>query len=87
MARWLRRKSDGVIYGWHEVLSKQSELEEVSEEEAWPERYADLPPGQKEIQLAKALLNDNLGKGLDVPLTDPDSDLPIRKDASKKLKT
>lgn len=86
MARWLRRKSDGVIYGWHEILAKFPELEEISEEEAWPERYAAMPPEQKAVQLAKATLNENFAKGLDVP-TEIVNDLPLRKDATRKIKT
>lgn len=37
--RWLRHTDDGFIYGWTEDLAKHPKLREVSDEEAFPEKY------------------------------------------------
>jgi hypothetical protein len=37
--RYLRNKNDGFIYEWDEILSKNALCEEVTEEEAYPERF------------------------------------------------
>jgi len=39
MKRYLRNKADGTIYGWDEYLAQNPKCEEVSEEEAFPERF------------------------------------------------
>lgn len=43
--RWLRNKVDGEIYGWNEILAENSRTEEVTEEEAFPEKF--IPKKQK----------------------------------------
>lgn len=40
--RYLRNTVDGFIYEWNEILSRHPKCEEVTEEEAYPERFA--PP-------------------------------------------
>ena len=37
--RYLRNKVDGFIYEWNEILAKNVLCEEVTEEEAYPERF------------------------------------------------
>jgi hypothetical protein len=37
--QYLRNKKDGFIYEWHPVLAKNVLCEEVTEEEAYPERF------------------------------------------------
>ena len=37
--RWLRHKTDGTIYEWDPILDKNPKVEEVTEEEAFPERF------------------------------------------------
>jgi hypothetical protein len=37
--RWLRHTEDGFLYGWTESLAKHPKLREVSDEEAFPEKY------------------------------------------------
>jgi hypothetical protein len=44
--RYLRNKADGFIYEWHPILAKNPKCEEVSEQEAFPERFA--PPAVME---------------------------------------
>lgn len=41
MAKYLRNKNDGTIYPWHALLAQHESVEEVSEEEAFPERFID----------------------------------------------
>ena len=37
--RWLRNIADGEIYGWNAILAENPRTEEVTEEEAFPERF------------------------------------------------
>ncbi|MEI2419102.1 hypothetical protein V6O07_02425, partial [Arthrospira platensis SPKY2] len=37
--RYLRNKKDGFIYPWHPTLAKNPLCEEVTEEQAFPERF------------------------------------------------
>lgn len=37
--RYLRNKLDGFIYEWHPILANNALCEEVTEEEAYPERF------------------------------------------------
>ena len=39
MSRWLRNIKDGEIYGWNEILAENPLTEEVTEEEAFPEKF------------------------------------------------
>lgn len=39
MTRYLRNKKDGTIYEWHPVLARNAACEEVTEQEAFPERF------------------------------------------------
>ena len=38
MARWLRNIKDGEIYEWDAILAENPLTEEVTEEEAFPEK-------------------------------------------------
>jgi hypothetical protein len=40
MRRYLRHKIKGTIYGWNTHLAGNPSVEEVSEEQAYPERFA-----------------------------------------------
>jgi len=37
--RWLRNTVDGTIYGWNEILAENPRTEEVTEEQAFPEKF------------------------------------------------
>lgn len=37
--RWLKHKTDGYIFGWSPYLEGRSDLYEVTEEEAFPEKF------------------------------------------------
>lgn len=39
MERWLRHRQDGTIYGWDPILAQNPRVEEVTEQEAFPERF------------------------------------------------
>jgi hypothetical protein len=41
--RYLRNKVDGFIYEWHPILAKNAKLEEITEQEAFPERFIPAP--------------------------------------------
>ena len=43
--RWLRNIKDGEIYGWNEILAENPLTEEVTEEQAFPEKH--MPKKQK----------------------------------------
>ncbi len=43
--RYLRNKRDGTIYEWNEILAENPLCEEVSEQEAFPEKF--IPKKQK----------------------------------------
>lgn len=45
MARYLKNKNDGFIYDWNPILADNPLVEEVSEEQAFPEKY--IPKAQK----------------------------------------
>lgn len=45
MARYLRNKRDGFIYDYTELLAENPMVEEVTEEEAFPEKF--VPKAQK----------------------------------------
>jgi len=37
--RWLKNINDGEIYGWDDILAKNPKCVEVTEEEAFPEKF------------------------------------------------
>jgi hypothetical protein len=37
--KWLRNIVDGTIYGWNEILAENPKIEEVTEEQAFPEKF------------------------------------------------
>lgn len=39
MTRWLRNRSDGTIYEWDRYIAQNPKVEEVTEEQAFPERF------------------------------------------------
>lgn len=69
MARFLRNKKDGFIYDWSEILAENPLCEEVTEQEAFPEKF--VPVKQKgrktglslateEVPVAPAITNEEL---------------------------
>jgi len=52
--RWLRNIVDGEIYGWNEILAENPRTEEISEEEAFPEKFISK---KQKSRKAKVTLN------------------------------
>ena len=86
MAGYLRNRRDGFIYEWHPILAKNPMCEEVTEEEAFPERF--VKPEQ--IEVVKKPRATRKTKALDLS-TDDIQDEPryvapeIEADASRNL--
>lgn len=77
MARYLKNKNDGFIYDWNPILAENPLCEEVTEEQAFPERF--IPKAQKGRK-------SKLEADLEVP---PAEEAPVNvdleQDASKGL--
>jgi hypothetical protein len=61
MARYLRNKKDGFIYDWNPILAENPLCEEVTEEEAFPEKF--IPKKQR-------------GRKSDLDLATPEEQIP-----------
>ena len=75
--RWLRNKKDGEIYGWNEIIAENPNVEEVTEEEAFPEKF--VPKAQKKRKPILSL------KTKDVPKVPPSTKPELSEEASKGL--
>ena len=77
MAKWLRNIKDGEIYGWNAILAESPLTEEVTEEEAFPEKH--IPKKQRGRPAKVDLQTD------DIP--DPKGETPpeLAEEASKGL--
>lgn len=86
MTKYLRNKNDGFIYGWNPILAANPLCEEVTEEEAFPERF--VKPEQ--VERVKRTRTKTKTKALDLS-TDDIADEPkytapeIEADASRNL--
>lgn len=58
MAKFLRNKVDGTVYDWNPILAKNPKCEEVSEQEAFPERF--IPKKQKGRKSSLNLTTDDI---------------------------
>ena len=58
MARYLRNKKDGFIYDWNPILAKNALCEEVTEQEAFPEKF--VPKKQKGRKSGLALETEDI---------------------------
>lgn len=73
--RYLRNRADGFIYEWHPILAKNPKLEEVSEQEAFPERF--IP---ETVRSRKAAVNMSTP---DIPEAPPVVNTELSRDASR----
>lgn len=55
MTRYLRNKADGFIYEWHPILANNPKCEEITEQEAFPERFAPVEVVEKAKRRTKKL--------------------------------
>jgi len=51
--RYLKNKADGTIYDWHPILAQNPKCVEVTEEEAYPERFV-KPAAVKKVRKTRA---------------------------------
>lgn len=56
--RYLRHRGDGFIYGWSDILAQNPRLEEVTEQEAFPERF--IPDGMRDRPAAVTLKTETI---------------------------
>ncbi len=52
MKKYLRNRRDGFIYEWHPILARNALCEEVSEMEAYPERFVPPPAPEPPPEVA-----------------------------------
>lgn len=86
MTRYLRNKVDGFIYGWNPILAANPKCEEVTEEEAFPEKF--VKPEQ--VEKVKKTRARRKTKPLDLSTDDTDENPQyvapeIEQDASRNL--
>lgn len=58
--KFLRNKNDGTIYRWNPILAANADCEEVTEQEAFPEKFMDqkqVKRVQKNQRKTKTTLN------------------------------
>jgi len=48
MKKYLRAKTNGIIFDWNERLAANPDVEEVAEEQAYPERFAPVDLAKRE---------------------------------------
>lgn len=86
MTKYLRNKKDGFIYGWNPILANNPLCEEVTEEEAFPERF--VKP--KQVEEVKKTRTRRKTKALDLSTEELEEELnrvapEIEADASRGL--
>lgn len=84
---YIRVKKDGFIYEYNEILAKNAECEVISEEVAYPEKFANPVQVEKAVRTSKKRkysVTDNLATA-DVPEEPTYSNKQVNLDASKDL--
>jgi hypothetical protein len=79
MARFLRNKQDGFIYDWNPILAENLLCEEVTEEEAYPEKF--IPKKQTGRKTGLKLETPEE----EIPVEPPVENHELNADASKGL--
>ena len=77
MARFLRNKKDGFVYDWNPILAENPLCEEVTEQQAFPEKF--IPKNQKGRKTGLSLATE------DVPVEPPVGNEELNLEASKGL--
>jgi hypothetical protein len=83
--RYLRSKVDGFIYEWHPILAANPKLEEVSEQEAFPERFIPKDVAQKHADLKRDDRQLDLFTA-DIPVPPPVTNRALNAEASRVRK-
>ena len=76
--RYLRNRRDGTIYEWDEILAANPLCEEVTEEQAFPEKF--VPAAQKTRKTKLKLETEEVPEA-------PDGNPDLNNEASKGLPT
>lgn len=76
--RYLRHRHDGTIYEWDEILAANPLCEEVTEEQAFPEKF--VPAAQKTRKTKLKLETEEVPEA-------PDGNPDLNNEASKGLPT
>jgi hypothetical protein len=79
MARYLRNKRDGFIYDYTELLAENPMVEEVTEEEAFPEKF--IPKKQTGRKTGLKLETP----AEEIPVEPPVGNVELNADASRGL--
>lgn len=58
MKKYLRHRVKGTIYGWNDLIASNPRIEEVTEEQAYPERFA--PKSTKGRKAKVSLTTDEI---------------------------
>jgi len=82
MDKWLKHRVDGYIFPWTESLSKHPQLVEVTEEEAFPEKFVPKKLAKKAATRKQKALNVSTD---DIPETPAYSSPELNSDASQGL--
>lgn len=78
--RYLRVKRDGFIFEWNPILAENPDVEEVTEEQAFPERF--IPASQKERAPRVNLETKNIPTP---PVGNPDLNAEVTKNVEDLL--
>lgn len=83
--RYMRHRIDGTIYEWSEFLATNPLVVEVSEEQAFPEKFV-KPEMVEKVQQSRAKRKTKLDLATDVVPTEPAISNPeLEADASRNL--
>jgi len=82
MTKWLKHVDDGYIFPWRDDLAKHPKLIEVTEEEAFPERFTPKKLVKRVTAKRKKPLNVSTD---DIPSEPAYSSPELRADASRDL--
>lgn len=80
--RYLRNKVDGFIYDWHPILAQNPKVEEVTAQEAYPERFVPAEVTKRHAALRKDDRQLDLFTS-DVPIPPPVVNHALNADASR----
>ena len=80
--RWLKHKDDGFIFGWSPYLEGRNDLYEVTEEEAFPEKFVPKTLVKKVTSSKKKPLDVSTD---DIPAEPAYSSPELEADASRDL--
>jgi len=82
MIKWLKHRADGYIFPWAQDLSKHPQLFEVTEEEAFPEKFIPKKLVKKAASNKKKPLDVSTD---DIPAEPEYSSPELEADASRDL--